>query len=136
MSGSRILLLMVLGLVGCRPAAMPMPDVFPAAVGAWHRVSVKDLPAGQPPDAVPAASIERVRAAVYEGAGKVEARVYQFANPAVALDVMQRWTQAPDTVAFQGDRFFVVIRWEKAERKSLQEFVRELEKKFPTKPGL
>jgi hypothetical protein len=115
-----------------------MPDVFPASIGVWRRVSLQDLrasdlPAVQPPDAVPASSIERIRAATYEGPGKVQARVYQLTSAAVALDVAQRWAQVSDTVVFESDRFFVVVKWSAAERKSLQEFVRELEKKFPAK---
>ena len=110
---------------------MPMPDVFPATMGAWHRVALSDVAAAQAPDAVPAGSIELIRAASYEGPGKLDVRVYQLTNAAVALDVMQRWTQAGGTVAFNSDRFFVVVKWSAAERKALQEFVREVEKKFP-----
>jgi hypothetical protein len=139
MTGRRIPVALTIVLFGCRPAAITMPDAFPATVGAWHRVSLRDwtasdlVAAAQVPDPVPPASIERLRAASYEGPGKVEARVYQLTNAAVALDVAQRWAHAPDTVVFESDRFFVVVRWSAAERKSLQEFVRELEKKFPGK---
>ena len=134
MRGPQILFALALVLGGCRPAAMPMPDVFPATVGVWHRVSVSDLAAAQAPDAVPAAGIELIRAASYEGPGKLDARVYQLTNTAVALDVMQRWRPAGDTVVFNSDRFFVVVKWSTAERKALQEFVREVEKKFPKQP--
>ena len=112
---------------------MPMPDLFPAAIGPWHRVALADLQPAQAPDPVPAQSIERIRAASYEGPGKVEARVYQLTNSAVALDVMQRWNQTGGTVVFANDRFFVVVKWNAAERKALQEFVRDLEKRFPAK---
>ena len=79
---------------------------------------------------VPQAVIERRRAASYEGPGKLDARVYQLSTPAVALDVVQRWHPAPDTVCFYAGRFFVVVKWESAERRALQEFVSALEKKF------
>src|ERR1039458_80408 len=110
MTGSRFLLAMALTLTGCRRAAMPMPNVFPETAGSWHRVSLADLTAAQAPDPAPAVSIERVRAAVYEGPGKVEARVYQMTSAAVALDVVQRWAQTSNTVVFESDRFFVAVK--------------------------
>jgi len=60
-------------------------------------------------------------------------RVYQLTSPAAALDVVQRWRPAADTVFFYSDRFFVLIQWQTADRKALQEFVGALEKKFPAK---
>jgi hypothetical protein len=77
--------------------------------------------------------VERIRAASYEGPGKLEARVYQLTSSAAALDVVQRWRPAPDTVFFYNDRFFVLIQWQTADRKALHEFVGALEKKFPVK---
>src|SRR5689334_13836786 len=101
----------VLAMIGCaRPT--PMPDAFPETLGGAHRTSLGDLPPGQPPDSLPAARIESIRAATYEGSGKVEARIYALPSAAVALDVVQRWTPRPDTVFFYSDRFFVVVHWE------------------------
>jgi hypothetical protein len=109
-----------------------MPDVFTEAVGAWHRTALSELPPSSPPDPVPPSAIERIRAASYEGPGKLDARVYQLTSPAVASDLAQRWTPAPDTVFFYADRFFVLVRWQTADRKAFHEFVGLLEKKFPT----
>ena len=108
-----------------------MPDIFTDVVGAWHRTSVRELPSQAAPDPVPPAGIERIRAASYEGPGKLLARVYQLTSSAVAMDVVQRWRPAPDTVFFYNGRFFVLIQWQTADRKALQEFVAALEKKFP-----
>lgn len=110
-----------------------MPDIFTDVVGAWHRTSLSELPPSAPPALVPPAAIERIRAASYEGPGKLDARLYQLATSAVALDVVQRWRPAPDTVFFHNGRFFVLIQWQTADRKALQEFVRALEKRFPVK---
>jgi hypothetical protein len=110
-----------------------MPDIFTEVAGAWHRTSVGELPPSAAPDPVPPAGIERIRAASYEGPGKLFARVYQLTSPAVALDVVQRWRPAPDTVFFYNGRFFVLIQWQTANRKALQEFVATLEKKFPVR---
>ena len=110
-----------------------MPDVFDEAIGAWHRTSVSELPASAASGILPATSVERIRAASYEGPGKLDVRVYQLASSAAALDVVQRWRPAADTVFFYSDRFFVLIQWQTADRKALQEFVGALEKKFPAK---
>ena len=118
---------LVIALAACHRAQAPEPDVFPATSGAWHRTALREMRAAEAPDPVPQASIERIRAASYEGPGKIDARAYQLRSPAVALDVAQRWRAAPDTVFFASDRFFVVVRWESAERKALHEFVSALE---------
>src|ERR1035437_8367540 len=99
----------LLALASGRRAPAPTPDIFTAGGGAWHRPSVSELPAAAP-GPVPPADIERTRAASYEGPGKLDARVYQLTSPAVALDVVQRWKPAPDTVFFYKDRFFVLVQ--------------------------
>ena len=110
-----------------------MPDVFDEAIGAWHRTSVSELPTSTATGALPATSVERIRAASYEGPGKLDVRVYQLTSSAAALDVVQRWRPAADTVFFYSDRFFVLIQWQTADRKALHEFVGALEKRFPVK---
>jgi hypothetical protein len=120
-------------LAACHRAEPPMPALFPESVGAWHRTSLRDLKAAEAPDPVPQAGIEKIQAASYEGPGKLDVRVYQMTASAVALDVVQRWRAAPDTIFFYADRFFVVVKWESAERKALQEFVAALEKKLNAK---
>lgn len=117
-------------LAGCARTT-PMPDAFPETLGAWHRNGPpRDLSTSQPPDSLPGARIEQIRTASYQGPGKVEARAYALPSPAVALDVVQRWTPHPDTVFFYHGRFFVVVHWQNAEKKELQAFVGALEKQF------
>jgi hypothetical protein len=128
----RFLLAVVLTLASCRRGPAPMPDIFTESIGPWQRIAVSELPPSAAPDPVPPAAVERIRAASYQGPGKLDARIYQLTSPAVALDVVQRWTPAPDTVFFYNDRFFVLIRWQTADRKSLHEFVSVLQKKFPS----
>ena len=124
------LLACALSLVSCRRAPAPMPDIFTDVVGAWHRTSLSELPPAAAPGPVPPAAIVRIRAASYEGPGKLDARLYQLTSSAVALDLVQRWRPAPDTVFFHNGRFFVLIQWQTADRKALHEFVATLEKKF------
>ncbi|MEO8591810.1 MAG: hypothetical protein ABI759_00675 [Candidatus Solibacter sp.] len=123
-----------LGLTGCGNKSMTMPDLFPETVGAWHRTATSEPAAAGNPDEIDAQSIEKIRAASYEGPGKLEARVYQLATPAVALDVVQRWHATADSVFFNQDRFLVVLKWQAADRKAVQEFVTVIDGKLHTKP--
>lgn len=131
-----MLLAAISAMVACHRAPVPMPDMFPEIVGAWRRTSLREFKPAETPDPVPQAGIEQIRAATYEGPGKLDVRVYQMSTSAVALDVVQRWRPAPDTIFFYADRFFVVVAWQSADRKSLQDFVATLEKKLsPPPPG-
>src|ERR1035437_10933964 len=106
----RFLLACALALASCRRAPAPMPDIFTEVVGAWHRTSVSDPPPPAAPDPVPPAAIERCASASYEGPGKLGARLYQLTSFAVALDVVQRWRPAPDTLFLHNRRFFLPDR--------------------------
>jgi hypothetical protein len=110
-----------------------MPDVFGPELAGWHRTGVQDLPATQPPDAIPVKLIQQIRTATYEGPGKLEARAYALSSSAVALDLVQRWEARPDTVFFYSDRFLVVVHWQTAEKKAMQPFLFALEKAFAPK---
>ena len=111
-------------------AALP-PDVFPATAAAvWHRTALGDMAASEAPDPVPRNEIQRLVAASYQGPGKIDARVYALRSPAVGLELAQRWRPSADTVFFSAGRYFVVVKWQAAERAALQSFVRELEKRL------
>ncbi len=122
--------LVLAALCACeRPT--PVPDAFPETVGSWHRTALRDLPPARPPDAIAARTIEAIRAAAYEGPGKLDARLYVLPTPGAALDAAQRWTSRADTVFFFKDRFFVVIQWRDSDRRALQAFLGSLQKRFP-----
>lgn len=116
-------------LAACGRRAAPM-DVFPETIGPWNRVSLRDLPASESPDPVPRTSIERAQAADYTGAGKLQARVYELTTPQAGLDVAQRWHPSADTVFFWAQRYFVVVKWDEADRNALREFTQTLEKRL------
>ena len=128
----RDLLWLALLIGGCRRSAPPV-ILFPDSMGAWRRTGLRDVPVSEAPDPVPRASVTRLQAAVYEGPGKLEARAYELISPAAGLDLVQRWRPSADTVFFYRGQYFVVVRWERAERKALQTFVRELESRLPEK---
>ena len=113
---------------GCRkPAALPR-NVFPETVaGGWRRTERRELGASEAPDPVPRNEIERLVSASYEGPGKLEARVYVLDSEMVGVELSQRWKPSADTVFFARGPYFVVVKWQSAERKALEEFVREVE---------
>ena len=109
----------------------PAPDLFPPVVaGAWRRTSLANVPVSDAPDPVPRTSVERLQVAGYEGPGKLEARAYELESPAVALDLVQRWRPSADTVFFYRDRYFVVIKWQQADRKALEAFIRDFQSRL------
>ena len=117
-------------LSGCANKTTVMPDLFPETAGAWHRTTISEPAAAGNPDHIEAGIVEKMRAATYEGPGKLEVRAYQVSTPAVALDIVQRWNAIPDTVLFNQDRVVVVLHWQNADRKALQDFVTILDGKL------
>jgi hypothetical protein len=122
---------MALALVACgRNTPLPA-DLLPETVaGVWRRAAVRGLSVSDAPDPVPRTSVERLQVASYEGPGKLEARVYELSSPDIGLNLAQRWRPSADTVFFNRGRYFVVVKWQQADRKALRGFVRELEERL------
>jgi len=116
-------------LAACGSGRAPL-DVLPESVGSWKRTSVKDLPASESPDPVPRTSIQRAQVGNYEGPGKLQARVYELSSEQAGVDVAQRWHPSADTVFFWARKYFVVVKWDEADRKALQEFTRTLQNRL------
>ena len=118
---------LALAVSACRRSTAPV-EVFPETVaGVWHRTSLRDAPVSDAPDPVPRTSVVRLRTAGYQGPGKLAARAYELTSPGVGLDLVQRWRPSADTIFFYRGRYFIVVKWEQAERQALEQFVRELE---------
>ena len=127
----RILVVLPLLLASCGKQPELPPNLFPqTAAGVWRRGEVRDLPVSESPDPVPRNEIDRLRQADYEGPGKLQARVYLLRSDGVSLELTQRWRPSADTVFFNVRRYFVVVKWQTADRKSLQQFVHDLEAKL------
>jgi hypothetical protein len=119
-----------LALAGCREQSAPI-DVFPETVATvWRRSSVQELSLSEAPDPVPRTSVKRLETAVYDGPGKLEARAYELTSSAVGLDLVQRWRPSADTIFVNPGRFLLVVKWEKADRQALREFVSEMQKRL------
>jgi hypothetical protein len=113
---------------GCRKAAALPQNIFPEnAAGGWRRTDRRQLSASEAPDPVPRNEIETLLIATYEGPGKLEARLYVLGSDAIGLELSQRWKPSADTVFFSRGPYFVVVKWQSAERAALQAFVREVE---------
>jgi hypothetical protein len=99
-------------------------NLLPASVGGvWQRKSLRDIPPPKP-------AILRAFEAEYGGAGKLTVDLYEAKVSGTAFEMTQHWRASPDTVFFDKGRYFVVLRWEQADRKALTAFVRGLQKEL------
>jgi hypothetical protein len=98
--------------------------MLPASVGGvWQRKALHDLPPPKP-------AILRAFEADYEGAGKVTIDLYEAQVSGTAFEMTQHWRVVPNTVFFDKGRYFVVVKWEQADRKALTAFVRGMQKEL------
>lgn len=124
-------LTVTLVLGGCAKQAELPPDLFPeTSGGVWRRTALRSVPVSESPDPVPRNEVEHLREAAYEGRGTIQARVYQLSSSAVGSLLAQRWRPSSDTVFFNVGRYFVVVKWQAADRQALQEFLRDLQTKL------
>ena len=99
-------------------------SLLPASLGgAWQRKSLRDI-------APPKPSVVRAFEADYEGAGRVTVDLYEAKVSGTAFEMTQHWRAAPNTVFFDKGRYFVVVKWERADRQALTAFVRGLQKEL------
>jgi hypothetical protein len=116
-------------MAACRKAVALPRNIFPEnAAGGWRRTDRRQLGASEAPDPVPRNEIETLLTASYEGPGKLDARLYVLGSGVVGVELSQRWKPSADTVFFSRGPYFVVVKWQAAERGPLQAFVREVEK--------
>lgn len=123
-----------LTLNACHEKEAPV-DLFPETIAnVWRRVSLQELPVSDAPDPIPREGLKRLQLAAYEGPGKLEARAYELTQFSVGLDMAQRWHPSADTVFFNEGRYFVVVKWQEADRKALHDFVRGLVERASGRP--
>jgi hypothetical protein len=122
--------LVLLAMLGACGGRRERAAIFPEKLAGWTRTSLRDVSASDAPDPVPRSAVVSVQAARYEGVGKLDARAYELTGPAAGLDIAQRWRPSADTVFFWAQQWFVVIRWEEADRRALHEFTSALEKRL------
>jgi hypothetical protein len=127
-----VLALLALGACGSKPEMAP--NLFPeTAAGGWRLAEAHNLSAADAPDPVPRSSVEQVRAAVYKaGDAEIQSRVYLLSSPEVGAALEGRWRPSADTVFFSRGSYFVVVKWQAADRKAVQEFVAALQRRLGT----
>ena len=122
--------LLALPLAACRQSAPPL-DLFPPAVAdVWQRTALRDTSVEESPDPVPRTAVKSLRTASYEGPGKLEARAYELDSETVGTTLAQRWQPSADTIFFSRGRYFIVVKWQSADRKALQAFVTDVQKRL------
>jgi hypothetical protein len=121
-------IVLTIALNACHDAAQLPPDLFPEKIdNVWTRTDLRELPVSEAPDPVPRTAVDRLESASYKGPGEVDARVYVLTSASIGVELVQRWRPSADTIFFNHGRYFVVVKWQAADRKALQDFVRELE---------
>jgi hypothetical protein len=115
-------------LAGCHSTVALPSNLFPTnAAGGWRLVVAREVPVSEAPDPVPRNEIDRLEEGLYEGPGKIAARVYALSSATVGMELSQRWRPSADTVFFSRGHFFVVVKWQAAKRDALESFIREIE---------
>jgi hypothetical protein len=110
-----------------------MPQgLFPQnAAGGWSLAQARDVAASETPDPVPRNSVEQIRAATYKnGDAEIQARVYLLSSAEVGAALGGRWRPSADTVFFNSGNYFVVVKWQGGDRRAVQAFVAELQKRL------
>ncbi|HUP02882.1 MAG TPA: hypothetical protein VMU19_02755 [Bryobacteraceae bacterium] len=129
-------LALALCLAACQKSAPPLDLFAPSVAGVWTRTALTNTPVSDAPDPVPRTAVTSLITAAYEGPGKLEAREYTLDSDTVGTTLSQRWQPSADTIFFSRGRYFIVVKWQSADRQALQNFVRELQKKLPPAPPL
>lgn len=118
----RYWLVLALAASACTPPPRGAESLLPSRVGeAWHRKSLRGI-------APPRPGIVRAFEAAYEGAGQLTVDLYETKVSGTAFEMTQHWRSSPDTVFFDKGRYFVLVKWERADRNALTAFVRALQK--------
>jgi hypothetical protein len=120
----RYWILPALVLSACSQPARSAASLLPASVGGiWHRKSLRDITPPRP-------GIVRAFEAVYEGGGKVTVDLYETKVSGTAFEMTQHWRATADTVFFDKGRYFVLVKWEQADRPALTLFVRGIQQEL------
>jgi len=78
----------------------------------------------------PNPAVLRAFEAAYDGAGRVTVDLYETKVSGTAFEMTQHWRASPDTVFFDKGRYFVLVKWEQADRGALTAFVRGLQREL------
>jgi len=119
----------VLLLAGCtQHTAAP---IFPATVaGGWRLKTFKEQPPNSAPEPLRQTGTRRWWTAVYEGRGSATIEMYELTSSAGALDMVQKWRPAANTVVWYTPRYFIVAEWSSSDRAAVTSLIRTLQRQF------
>lgn len=107
------------------------PPVFPPAVaGVWKLKSSQAMALASAPELVRKMGARRGWSAAYEGPGSVKFELYELKVPGVGLEIVQRWQPVADAVVWYTPHYFIVARWQSADRESVKLLIRSIQKQF------
>jgi len=117
----RYWILAALALGGCaQPPPAPGILLPPTLAGVWQRKSLRSIPP-------PQSGVLRAFEAAYEGAGRLTVDLDETNALGTAFEMAQHRRAAANAVFFDKGRFFVVVKWEQADRQALKALVREMQ---------
>ena len=84
------------------------------------------------PEMVRAIGTRGWTAASYQGPGKVDLAIYQLTSEPGGLEMVQKWRPQANTVVFYTDRYFVVVKYDAADRAPVTALIIALQKRLST----
>jgi len=117
------LLFAALALAACATGPPAKPDIPGSVSPGWKLTSLEGSGAGDP----------ACWAAKYSGEGSADVRICWYQATASAFDATQRTRAEAQTVKFQAEHYFVLVKWNDAARANLAALVRALEKALNAK---
>ena len=123
--------LLTIALVSC--ASAPRPLVLPQTLASvWTLQSSHEEPAATAPEIVRAIGTRGWTAATYQGPGTVNLAIYRLTSEPGGLEMVQKWRAQANTVVFYTDRYFVVVKYEAADRAPVTALITTLQKFLST----
>jgi len=116
-------------IAACSPAVPSKPHL-PASISPGWKLASFDKSA--PPPEIPADGAPACWKAAYTGEGTADVWICGYKARANAFEATQRVRAEAQTVKFQEDRYFILVKWNNVPRASLTALVRALEKALQT----
>jgi hypothetical protein len=125
------LLLAPVLLAGCGEGAKTKPELPESVSPGWKRGSLAETPL--PPEIPKSGTPPVCWKADYTGQGTAEIFVCRYGVAATAFDAVQRVPAEAQTVKFQVDAWFVLVKWNGAEKTDVTALIRAVQKALAKK---
>ncbi|MGI8990001.1 MAG: hypothetical protein ACR2I2_10500 [Bryobacteraceae bacterium] len=118
----------LLFLGSCTKTEAEFPALPETIAGGWHLASLQEAPLHSAPDPVRRTGLRKWWKARYDGPATVHLQIYELRTGPAALDLVQKWRPAANTVTFYTDRYFTVVDWDRTDRDALRSLIGRIEK--------